>query len=146
MDGKEAGYLVSKKSYKDFVLRVEFWPSNDANCGIYFRCLDAKKINDRTRYEANIFDQRPDPSYGTGAITRDVEVNQMPKAGANGIRSRSRRRGATSRSHSTERKRPNCGTECSMKAQSPYNTARESSKFVRCRSSLCKTESAFNGG
>ncbi|HJP67567.1 MAG TPA: DUF1080 domain-containing protein, partial [Sphingomicrobium sp.] len=25
MDGKEAGYLVSKKPYKDFVLRVEFW-------------------------------------------------------------------------------------------------------------------------
>jgi Domain of Unknown Function (DUF1080) len=81
MEGKEAGYLVSKKVYKDFVLRVEFWPSDDANSGIYFRCLDAKKITDRTCYEANIFDQRPDPSYGTGAITRYVEINQMPKAG-----------------------------------------------------------------
>ena len=81
MEDKEAGYLVSKKPYKDFVLRVEFWPSDDANSGIYFRCLDAKKITDRTCYEANIFDQRPDPSYGTGAITRYVEINQMPKAG-----------------------------------------------------------------
>jgi Domain of Unknown Function (DUF1080) len=81
MDGKEAGYLVSKKPYKDFVLRVEFWPSDDANSGIYFRCLDAKKITDRTCYEANIFDQRPDPSYGTGAITRYVEINPIPKAG-----------------------------------------------------------------
>ena len=78
MEGKEAGYLVSKKVYKDLVLRVEFWPSDDANSGIYFRCLDAKKITDRTCYEANIFDQRPDPSYGTGAITRYVEINQMP--------------------------------------------------------------------
>ena len=77
---KEAGDLVSKKPYKDFVLRVEFWPSDDANSGIYFRCLDAKKITDRTCYEANIFDKRPDPSYGTGAITRYIEVDPMPKA------------------------------------------------------------------
>ena len=81
MEGKEAGYLVSNKSYKNFIVRVEFWPSDDANSGIYFRCLDPKKITDRTCYEANIFDQRPDPSYGTGAITRYVEVSPMPKAG-----------------------------------------------------------------
>src|SRR5581483_6081166 len=80
-DPKVAGYLVSKTSYKDFVVRVEFWPSHDANSGIYFRCLDPKKITDRTCYEANIFDERKDPSYGTGAITRYVEVNPMPKAG-----------------------------------------------------------------
>ena len=55
--------------------------SDDASSGIYFRCLDAKKITDRTCYEANIFDQRPDPSYGTGSITRYVEINFMPKAG-----------------------------------------------------------------
>ena len=80
-DKKVAGYLVSNKSYKNFVVRVEFWPSDDANSGIYFRCLEPKKITDRTCYEANIFDQRPDPSYGTGAITRYVEVSPMPKAG-----------------------------------------------------------------
>ena len=79
-DKMEAGYLVSKNSYKNFVVRVEFWPSDNANSGIYFRCLDPKKITDRTCYEANIFDQRPDPSYGTGAITRYVEVDPMPKA------------------------------------------------------------------
>jgi len=80
-DKKVAGYLVSKNPYKNFVVRVEFWPSHDANSGVYFRCLDAKKITDRTCYEANIFDERADPSYGTGAITRYVEVNPMPKAG-----------------------------------------------------------------
>ncbi|HVI14495.1 MAG TPA: DUF1080 domain-containing protein [Pseudolabrys sp.] len=81
MAGKEPGYLVSKKPYKNFIVRVEFWPSDDANSGIYFRCLDPKKITDRTCYEANVFDQRPDPSYGTGAITRYVEVSSMPKTG-----------------------------------------------------------------
>src|SRR6185437_13820150 len=80
-DKKQAGYLVSAIAYKNFIVRVEFWPSYDANSGIYFRCLDPKKITDRTCYEANIFDERPDPSYGTGAITRYVEVNPMPKAG-----------------------------------------------------------------
>lgn len=80
MPGKDAGYLVTKKPYKNFTVRVEFMSSDDANSGIYFRCLDPKKITDRTCYEANIFDQRPDPSYGTGAITRYIEVNPMPKA------------------------------------------------------------------
>ncbi len=80
MAGKDAGYLVSKKPYKNFTVRVEFMSSDDANSGIYFRCLDPKKITDRTCYEANIFDQRQDPSYGTGAITRYIEVNPMPKA------------------------------------------------------------------
>jgi len=80
-DKNEAGYLVTEKSYKNFIVRVEFQASHDANSGIYFRCLNPKVITDRTCYEANIFDERADPSYGTGAITRYVEVNPMPKAG-----------------------------------------------------------------
>jgi hypothetical protein len=79
--GKGPAYLVSKQSYKDFMLHVEFWASDDANSGIFLRCSDPKKVGDRTCYEANIFDQRKDPSYGTGAITRYVEVKPMPKAG-----------------------------------------------------------------
>src|SRR5262249_37920628 len=80
-DKKGACYSVRQKNFKNFIVRVEFWSSHDANSGIYFRCLDPKKITDRTCYEANIFDERPDPSYGTGAITRYVEINPMPKAG-----------------------------------------------------------------
>jgi hypothetical protein len=79
--GKTPAYLVSKKAYKDFMLHVEFWASDDANSGIFLRCSDPKKVGDKTCYEVNIFDQRKDPSYGTGAITRYVEVNPMPKAG-----------------------------------------------------------------
>jgi 3-keto-disaccharide hydrolase len=78
---KTPAYLLSKKTYKDFMLYVEFWSSDDANSGIFLRCSDPKKVGDRTCYEVNIFDQRKDPSYGTGAITRYVEVNPMPKAG-----------------------------------------------------------------
>jgi hypothetical protein len=79
--GKAAGFLVSKKSYKDFVIRAEFWASDDANSGIYMRCIDPNKITDKSCYEANIFDQRPEPSYGTGGIVHIAKVSPMPKAG-----------------------------------------------------------------
>ena len=78
---KGASFLVSKQSYKDFDLRVEFWVNDEANSGIFFRCADRNNVNDRNCYEANIFDRRPDPSYGTGAIVHRAVVNPMPKAG-----------------------------------------------------------------
>jgi hypothetical protein len=84
-EGKNAtspqNYLVSKQSFKNFVLTVEFWSSDDANSGVFIRCSDPKKVGDHTCYEANIFDQRPDQTYGTGSITHYAEVNPMPKAG-----------------------------------------------------------------
>jgi hypothetical protein len=79
--GKEAGFLVSKNSYKDFQIRAEFWVSDDANSGIFMRCQNPKQITDKSCYEANIFDKRPDPSYGTGAIVHIATVSPMPKAG-----------------------------------------------------------------
>ncbi|MGE0563396.1 MAG: DUF1080 domain-containing protein [Pseudolabrys sp.] len=74
-------HLVSKEKYKDFQVYVEFWASDDANSGIFLRCQDPTKITDRSCYEANIFDKRKDPTYGTGGIVHFVEVNPMPKAG-----------------------------------------------------------------
>jgi len=79
--GKDGSYLVTKNTYKDFMLRVEFWASDDANSGVYMRWQDGTKITDETCYEANIFDQRPDPTYGTGAIVKVAKVDPMPKAG-----------------------------------------------------------------
>ncbi len=79
--GKTAAYLVTKNSYKDFMVRAEFWSSDDANSGIFFRCQEPGKITDENCYEANIFDQRPDPTYGTGAIVKVAKVSPMPKAG-----------------------------------------------------------------
>jgi Domain of Unknown Function (DUF1080) len=74
-------FLVSKELYEDFELYVEFWASDEANSGIFIRCSDPESISDDTCYEANIFDQRPDPTYGTGGIVNFVEVDPMPKAG-----------------------------------------------------------------
>lgn len=80
--GTDPAYLVSKNIYKDFMMRVEFWASDDANSGVFLRCQDPGKITDDNCYEANIFDQRPDPNYGTGAIVKIAKVAQpAPKAG-----------------------------------------------------------------
>ena len=78
---QDAGHLVSKAAYKDFMLHVEFWASDDANSGVFLRCQDPGKITDRSCYEVNIFDQRKDPTYGTGGIVHFSEVSPMPKAG-----------------------------------------------------------------
>ena len=63
-----AGFLVSKDTYTDFELKVEFWSSGGGNSGVYARCMDAAKITDKTCYEANVFDKRPDQSGRTGGI------------------------------------------------------------------------------
>ena len=81
LTSKSAAHLVTKDKYKDFMIYVEFWSSDDANSGVFLRCQNPKEIGDRSCYEANIFDQRKDPTYGTGGIVNFVEVNPMPKAG-----------------------------------------------------------------
>ena len=75
-EGNGASWLVTKDSYSDFVIRVEFWASDDSNSGIYMRCQNPEVITDRDCYEANIYDQRPDPSYGTGGIVHRAAVSE----------------------------------------------------------------------
>jgi hypothetical protein len=80
--GSNPAYLVTKVPYKDFELHAEFWASDDANSGIFMRCQNPGAINDESCYEANIFDTRPDPTYGTGAIVKVAKLNgPMIKAG-----------------------------------------------------------------
>ena len=77
---KGNGFLVSKNSYGNFQLRAEFWVDDDANSGIFIRCVDPDKVTGSSAYEVNIWDQRPDPTYGTGAIVNVAKVDPMPKA------------------------------------------------------------------
>ena len=81
LTGKNQGFLVSNKMYRDFELHAEFWVSHDANSGIYMRCGNPMVFTDKICYEANIFDQRKDPTYGTGALVHIAKVVPMPKAG-----------------------------------------------------------------
>ena len=80
LEGKDPAYLVTKNSYKDFQIRAEFWTDEEANSGVFIRCDLANKIDAKICYEVNIYDKRPDPSYGTGAIVNVAKVDPMPKA------------------------------------------------------------------
>lgn len=80
--GTTPAYLVTRENYRDFRLHAEFWASDDANSGIFMRCQNPAAINDESCYEANIFDQRPDQTYATGAIVKVAPVAQpAPRAG-----------------------------------------------------------------
>ena len=78
---KGASYLVSKISYKDFQIKAEFWADHTTNSGIFIRLSDPKAVAATNSYEVNIYDQRPDPVYGTAAIVDFAKVVPMPKAG-----------------------------------------------------------------
>ncbi len=82
-DQGKASYLVSKNSYKDFVIYAEFWAETDTNSGIFIRASDPNKIAAENSYEVNIWDIRPDPTFGTGAIVdfAPVPVPITNKAG-----------------------------------------------------------------
>lgn len=80
MADKGNGFLVSKDSYGDFHLIAEFWSDADANSGIFIRCTDPNRITAVNAYEVNIFDKRPNPAYGTGAIVNVAAVSPMPWA------------------------------------------------------------------
>ena len=78
---KVGSFLVSKNSYRDFQIRAEFWAETTTNSGIFIRLSDPKNVTAANSYEVNIYDQRPDPLYGTGAMVDFAKVSPMPKAG-----------------------------------------------------------------
>ncbi len=80
-DKGKGGHLVSKKAYTDFQIRAEFWADHNTNSGVFLRITNPMKITAVDAYEVNIFDQRPAPEYGTGAIVNYAKVSPMPKAG-----------------------------------------------------------------
>ena len=71
---RDNSYLVTKGSYKDFQIRVEFWADHNTNSGVFIRAQDPKKIGAVSAYEVNIYDQRPGPEYGTAAIVDFAKV------------------------------------------------------------------------
>ncbi len=78
---KPSGFLVSSKSYRNFIIRAEFWAESDTNSGIFIRCQDPKQVSAGNAYEVNIWDTRPGQEYSTGAIVDVAKVNPIHKAG-----------------------------------------------------------------
>lgn len=78
---EKTSYLVTKNVYSDFQIRAEFRADHNTNSGIFIRAQDPQKINSKTAYEVNIYDQSPGPEYGTGAIVGLAKIDRMRKAG-----------------------------------------------------------------
>ncbi len=67
--GREGdGFLVSKRTYREFELSVDFWISKDTNSGIFILCQDRASINPESCYELNIWDNHPNQEARTGSI------------------------------------------------------------------------------
>jgi len=86
MDGvvqanKGTGFLVTKASYADFQLKVEFWVDEPANSGVFIRCENPQMITAMNAYEVNVYDTRPDQTYATGAIVDVAKPLTPMKAG-----------------------------------------------------------------
>ena len=73
-DKGKGGYLVSKNSYRDFDLYVEFWANAETQSGVFVRAADPKKVGADNAYEVNIYDQRPGQEYRTGGIVNYARV------------------------------------------------------------------------
>lgn len=82
-DRGKGGHLVTKKAYRDFVIVAEFYAETDTNSGLFLRIADPKVPGANNSYEVNIWDIRPDPKFGTGAIVdyASVPVPLRNKAG-----------------------------------------------------------------
>jgi len=76
---KGASVLVSKRSFKDFELYVEFWASTETNSGVYLRAMNPNDVRTATgAYEAQIWDTNPDPKYASGALVNVAAVPVPP--------------------------------------------------------------------
>lgn len=73
-DKGKGGHLVTKKSYKDFQIRAEFWAESTTNSGIFIRASDPNKVGAKNAYEVNIFDMRPGQEYATGGIVNFAKI------------------------------------------------------------------------
>ncbi len=75
------GFLVTRASFGDFHLRTEVWVDTATNSGIFIRATDPAVINSVNAYEVNLWDERPEQRFGTGAIVDVAAVDPMPRAG-----------------------------------------------------------------
>jgi hypothetical protein len=79
---KGSSTLVSKRSFKDFELYLEFWAAEDTNSGVYMRIRNPTNVSTSTgAYEVQIWDKNPNPAYRTGSLVNVASVNPIYKAG-----------------------------------------------------------------
>lgn len=79
---KGASVLVSKQSFKDMEIYVEFWASDDTNSGVYLRAPNPNVVNTASgAFEVQIWDKNPKQEYRTGALVNVASAQPIYKAG-----------------------------------------------------------------
>ncbi len=63
----EVGFVITKQTYKDFVLELEFKPDSTINSGVFIRCINNEPSADNC-YEINIWDLHANQDFRTGAV------------------------------------------------------------------------------
>lgn len=62
-----AGFVMTKASYSDFMLELQFKPDSTINSGIFIRC-QKRELSFEDCYEINIWDLHPKQEFRTGAV------------------------------------------------------------------------------
>lgn len=61
------GFVMTRGTYSNFILDLEFKPDSSINSGIFIRCTECE-LSAEDCYEINIWDLHPTPKWRTGAI------------------------------------------------------------------------------
>jgi hypothetical protein len=78
----DAGILLSKNSYTDFELYVEFWAADEnTNSGVYIRVMNQKVVNSRAAYEVQIWDNPTAPAFPTASLIPAAKAEATFKGG-----------------------------------------------------------------
>ena len=76
-----SGFVMTKKSYSNFILELEFKPDSAINSGIFVRCKE-NLISNIDCYEINIWDLHPNQDNRTGAVvTRAKPLKKVETIG-----------------------------------------------------------------
>ncbi len=71
------GGVMTRETYRNFILELEFYPDSTVNSGIFVRCKEAK-LSNISCYEMNIWDLHPDQNSRTGSIvTRAAPLSKV---------------------------------------------------------------------
>lgn len=71
------GFVMTKKSYKNFELNLEFYPDSTINSGVFLRCK-AYNLDATDCHEINIWDLHPNQDFRTGAVvTKAVPLGKV---------------------------------------------------------------------
>ena len=71
-----ASFLMTKASYQDFILQLEFNPDSTINSGVFTRCKDIA-ISPIDCFEFNIWDLHPNQDFRTGALVTKAKPLAM---------------------------------------------------------------------